>query len=148
MKKAILAASFVVALALSASAQTKKKEPPPPKPPKPPVEVVDVVPPPPPPPPPPAPTELSSEEIALLPEDYQAFLKRNPSVGSVFWQEEAIYIVPKKGEIERYALNEKGIDEAEAKYGKLPTAPTPPPAPPVPPKPPRAPKPKTTGSWQ
>jgi hypothetical protein len=148
MKKAFLVAGFAVALTLSASAQSKKKEPPPPpKPPKPPVEMVDAVPPPPPPappppPPPPAPTSLSEEEIASLPADYQNFLKRNPSVGSVFWQEGAIYIVPKKGDIERFRLDEKGVREAEAKYGKLPEAPPPPPAPPVPPKAPRAPKPQ------
>ncbi len=142
MKKAFLAAGFAVAIALSTSAQSRKKElPPPPKPPKPPVEVVDAVPPPPPPPPPPAPTSLTEAEIASLPEDYQNFLKRNPSVGSVFWQEESIYIVLKKGDIERYTLDEKGIKQAEERYGKLPEAPPPPPVPPVPPKVPRVPKP-------
>lgn len=144
MKKVFLVAGFAVALSLGAAAQSKKRVPPPPPPP-PLVEAVDPVAPPPPPPPPPAPTHLSEKEIAALPADYQNFLKRNPSVGSVFWHDDAVYVVLKKGDIERFALDEKGIREAEAKYGKLPVAPPPPPEPPAPPKAPRAPKVK---QWQ
>ncbi len=136
MKKAFLAAGFAIAVTISASAQSKKKEPPPPpEPPKPPVEIVDSIPPPPPPP-----TILNDDEIVELPEDYQEFLKRNPSVGSVHWNDNAIVIVPKKGKAERYVLDDNGIRQAEAKYGKLPQAPPVPPPPPVPPKAPRAPK--------
>lgn len=131
MKKQIFAAGFVALLTVAASAQKKKQPPPPPEPP---AAMKMDVPPPPPPPPPPA---LTDDEIAELPKDYQDFLSRNPSVGSVHWNNNAIFIVPKKGKVERYVLNEKGLAEAEAKYGKLPAAPPPPPKPP---KPPVAPK--------
>lgn len=137
MKKAFLIAGFA-AITICASAQSKKKiPPPPPEPPKPPVEIVADVPPPPPPLPPPPPPVLTADEIAELPEDFKDFLKRNPSVGSVHWSDNTIFIVPKKGKAERYVLDENGIRQAEAKYGKLPEAPPPPPAPP---KTPRAPK--------
>jgi hypothetical protein len=156
MKKVFFAVGFIVAFALNAAAQSKKKDPPPPpKAPKPPIEVVDVLPPPPPPPappppppPPPMPRELSDEEIANLPDDYRNFLNRNPTVGSVHWNNGAIFIVPKQGKVERYVLNEKGTREAEAKYGKLPQAPPPPPEPPTPPAPPKAPKAKQDLDWQ
>ena len=148
MKKAFFVAGLALALAGTVSAQTRKKEPPPPpRPPNPPIEqVTDVppppppAPPPPPPPPPPFPPILSEEEIAALPEDYRNFLNRNPSVSSVQWNRDAIFIIPKKGKAERFPLTEKGIKQAEAKYGQLPVAPPPPPEPPKAPKAPRAPK--------
>lgn len=135
MKKAFLAAGLVVTLAGTVSAQTKKKlPPPPPEPPKPPVEMVNIAPPPPPPPapvppppPPPPVVVLSKKEIAALPEDHRNFYKRNPSVGSLHWEEDAVLVVLKKGDTERYPLDENGIKQVEAKYGKLPTAPPPPP---------------------
>lgn len=144
MKKTFLVAGFALALTLAASAQSNRKAPPPPpKPPTPPAEAVHDVPPPPPPPPmappppPPMPTTLSKETIAGLPQDYQDFLKRNPSVGSVNWHEESVFVVLRNGEVEQYSLNEEGIKQAEGKYGKLPQAPPPPP-PPKAPKPPKS----------
>lgn len=133
MKKKFFLAGVAFALAVSVSAQTKKKvPPPPPKPPKPPVEILKDIPPPPPPPLPPPPLtppppEWTQEEIAELPEDFQDFLKRNPSVGSIHWNNNSIFIISKKGKADRYVLNEDGIRQAEAKYGKLPTSPPPPP---------------------
>ncbi|HEV7332098.1 MAG TPA: hypothetical protein VGN63_13770 [Flavisolibacter sp.] len=134
MKKVFLLAALAVSIA--ASAQTKKKVPPPP----PPVEALNDIPPPPspkPPLPPPPPA---------LPKDYTDFLSRNSSVKSLHWQNEILVIKKKNGQTERYVLNEQGIREAEAKYGKLPQAPPPPPKPPVPPTPPHAPDPD--GEWQ
>jgi hypothetical protein len=146
MKKAFLVAGSMVAMAIAAHAQTKKEPPPPPKPPKPPVEMTKDVPPPPPvppaPPPPPAPPEFTEDEIADLPTDYQDFLKRNPTIGSVRWNQNSIFIVPKKGKPERFPLTENGLAQAEAKYGKLPASPPPPPEPPRPPVPPKPPVPK------
>lgn len=140
MKKAFLAAGFFIAVVVTASAQTKKAPPPPPKPPAPPTEL-KIAPPPPPapgqppaPPAPPPPPVPSDADITELPKDYQDFLARNPSVGSIHWTENSVVIVPKKGKAEKYALDEKGMTQAEAKYGKLPAAPPPPPIPPAPPK--------------
>jgi hypothetical protein len=48
----------------------------------------------------------------------------------VGWQKDAIVVKLKNGKSERYLLNEKGIMEAESKYGKLPVIP-----PPLPPQP-------------
>lgn len=138
MKKAFLVAGFAIAVITTASAQTKKAPPPPPKPPVPPTEIKVAPPPPPPAPgeppaPPPPPPAITDADIADLPKDYQDFLTRNPSVSSVHWTESTIVIVLKKGKTEKYALNEKGIEQAETKYGKLPMAPPPPPKPPKPP---------------
>lgn len=125
MKKVLFAAGFVVVFATAASAQSKKQPPPPPpKPPSPSVEM-KMVPPPPPPPPPPV--------VTKMPDDFADFLKRNPNVAMVNWNNNEVIIIPKKGKREHYALDEKGIAEAEAKYGKLPAAPPPPPPPPNPP---------------
>jgi hypothetical protein len=65
-------------------------------------------------------------------------LDRNPSISAVHWKDHAIVIEKKDGNTEEYVLDENGMKQAEAKYGKLPA---PPPTPPVPPKPPIAPKP-------
>ncbi len=136
MKKKILVASLIFAMAGSALAQEEALPPKPPKPPKPTVEKLKEFPPPPdaPPPPPPAPPVLSEEEVGLLPDDYQDFLSRNPSVGSLRWNKEAVWVMLKNGKEERFLLNDSGIKQFKAKYGKLPTAPPPPPPPPLPPK--------------
>lgn len=142
MKKAFLVAGSVFFLAVVASAQSRKQPPPPPKPPTPPAAMTKDIPPPPPPPPseppaPPAPPppDMTGNETTDLPADYQDFLARNPSVGSLHWKANAVVIALKKGGQERYSLDEKGIEQAEAKYGKLPVAPPPPPKPPKPPVP-------------
>ncbi len=138
MKKAFLVVGLALAVTVTASAQNKKKEPPPPpEPPQPPAVVVHEIPPPPPPPPP-----LPLQED--FPDDYKAFLKRNPSVKSLGWTfQNELIIRLKSGKEERYQLNEKASRAAaEAKYGQFPAAPPPPPKPPVPPKPPRAPEPE------
>jgi len=69
----------------------------------------------------------------LISEDYEAFLKRNPSVKSLSWTTNEVIVNLKSGKQERYnTADEKSIKDAEAKYGKLPMAPPPPP-PPLPP---------------
>lgn len=150
MKKSILVAGFAV-IVMAATAQNTKDEPPkPPAPPKAPAGKMKDVPPPPPPPPPsepPAPGEPPPPPEAPipplppqeeLPEDYEAFLKRNPGVEALGWNDKNEMIVRlKSGKEERYNLqNEQSREAAEAKYGELPAAPPPPPlAPPPPPKP-------------
>jgi hypothetical protein len=140
MQKKIIMACLAFVMVGAASAQKEATPPKPPKAPKPPVEKLKEIPPPPPPappdapPPPPAPPVIPVEELNLLPDDYQAFLSRNPSVGSLRWNKEAVWVMLKDGKEERYLLNEAGIKEAEAKYGQLPVAPPPPP--PLPPPPP------------
>ncbi|HEX8334017.1 MAG TPA: hypothetical protein VF622_15465 [Segetibacter sp.] len=89
-------------------------------PPVPPVEKIGEVPPAPDAPPPPF--------DGGIPEDYKAFLKRNPTVRSLGWTEESVIVRLKTGKKERYILtDEKSIKEAETKYGELPEAPPPPP---------------------
>ncbi|HEY1023385.1 MAG TPA: hypothetical protein VGE06_13790 [Flavisolibacter sp.] len=131
MKKVFLMATLAVSMA--AAAQTKKKTPPPPPPP-PIVEAATPAPPPPPKPPAPPPPPA-------LPKEYSDFLERNPSVKNLHWKNQTLVIKKKNGETEKYMLNDEGIREAEAKYGKLPQVPPPPP-----PKPPLAPKPEQ--EWQ
>src|SRR5687768_10886399 len=113
MKKVFLLAAMAVSMA--AMAQTKKKAPPPPPPPPPVVEIIKIPPPPPEPPAPPPPP--------ALPKEYTDFLDRNPSVKSIHWKNETVVIKKKNGESEKYALSDKGIRDAEAKYGQLPQAP-------------------------
>ena len=151
MKKKIIMAGLAFMMVGAASAQKEAAPPQPPKPPKPPIENSKEIPPPPPPaplppdpPPPPAPPILSAEQIETLPNDYQAFLSRNPSVGSLRWNKEAVWVMLKDGKEERYLLNEEGIKQAEAKYGQLPVVPPPPP--PLPPPPPMKHSKKTTRS--
>jgi hypothetical protein len=144
MKKNVLVAGLAFVLFLATSAQiTQKKEPPkPPLAPKPPIENTnDLKEPPPPPPAPPAPPIPPAEGLQL-PDDFEAFLKRNPSVKSLVWKEnDELIIRLKSGKEERYQLNnEKSRNEAAAKYGELPSAPPPPPPPPAPPAPPKPPK--------
>ncbi len=135
-------ASLAFMMFSAVSAQKEAVPPKPPKAPTPPVERLKDIPPPPPPaplppdapPPPSAPPILSVEQLDLLPDDYQAFLSRNPSVGSLRWNKEAVWVMLKDGKEERYLLNEEGVKQAEAKYGQLPVAPPPPP--PLPPPPP------------
>ena len=71
-------------------------------------------------------------------DDLRTFLKRNPSVRSLNWTENAVIIKLKNGKEERYLLHDKkSMNEAEEKYGEFPLAPPPPPkviAPPPPPK--------------
>jgi hypothetical protein len=150
MKKNVLFAGLAFVLFLAASAQiSQKKEPPkPPLAPKPPIENTNDLkeppppPPAPPPPPPPSAPPMPPAEGLQLPDDYEAFLKRNPSVQSLVWKEnDELIIRLKSGKEERYQLdNEKNRNEAAAKYGELPSAPPPPPPPPASPAPPKPPK--------
>lgn len=152
MKRRFFVAGFAVVAVFIASAQINQKEesPAPPAPPKPPLEMKNVLPPPPPPAPaePPAPCEPPAPPLPptppdppldenQLPDDYEAFLKRNPSVKSLGWTAENKVIVRlKSGKEDRYDLDdEKSRKEVTEKYGELPVAPPPPPlAPPPPPK--------------
>ena len=123
MKKVFLAAGFAVVMTLASSAQSKRKAPPPPPPPVPAVEA--------------APAPPANE---FLSDDYETFLKKNPSVRSLGWNAKNEVIVHlKSGKEERYLLNSEGRRQAEAKYGALPEAPPPPPKAPLPPPPPPAP---------
>jgi hypothetical protein len=72
-----------------------------------------------------------------LPEDYTAFLRRNPSVKQVGWKFdrnrdwnlESVIIYLKSGAQEEYRFEGKRrIPAAEQKYGPLPALPAPPPA--------------------
>jgi hypothetical protein len=134
MKRKISLAAIVLLTVSLASAQTKKEKVPPPPPPAPPV--LNIAPPPPPTPPPPPKKSKTS-----IPDDYKAFLKRNPDVKNIGWSENNIVRIHlKSGKDEVYDLNDKDqVQKLESKYGKLPVAP-PPPKPLPPPPPPKAPK--------
>lgn len=123
MKKSI----FVAVAVLGASAvfaQKKEKQPPPPPPP--PVVIVNEAPPPPPPPPPPKAKEA-------LPKDYQAFLKRNPTVKGIDWNNSKVRIRLKSGKEETFDMNNKeDVERLKNQYGELPAPPPPPPPPPAP----------------
>jgi len=155
MQKRMFVAILATVVVYSASAQITQKDeaPNPPPPPRPHVKKMKDVPPPPPPPseppppdapPPPPPPSLAND--AQLPDDFTAFMKRNPSVKGVSWKNDDVMIIRlKSGDEERYNLNDaQSKKAAETKYGELPQAPPPPPAPPVPPAPPRPPKMKGT----
>ena len=117
MKK-IIFFSLAAFAALSSFAQQKETKPPPP-PPK--VNVDKFVPPPPP------PKEASKNR------DYQAFLKRNPTVKRLTWaNQKTVHIYLKSGKQETYDLNkEKDLQTVKNKYGELPIAPPQPPKPKV-----------------
>ncbi|MDB5205805.1 MAG: hypothetical protein JWR72_880 [Flavisolibacter sp.] len=138
MKKKIIMAGLAFVMAGAASAQ-KEAPPKPPTPPEPPVERLKEIPPPPPlaPLPPDAPPPPLPANALQGGNDYEAFLKKNPSVKSLRWTNNNEVIVRlKSGKEETYKLDdEKIIKEAEAKYGQLPDAPPPPPLPPPPPPP-------------
>jgi len=124
MKKRFLVAVTILAASVS-FAQQKKQPPPPPAPPK--VNLDKFVPPPPPPPPPKAP----AKERMDLPTDYQAFLKRNPTIKNLTWSENKVRVHLKSGKEEVYNLNDKEeMENLKEKYGELPVAPPPPPPPP------------------
>jgi hypothetical protein len=129
MKKQLVVGGLALLMTTAVLAQKRKAPPPPPEPPPPPVVMSQPVPPPP------------HVRKAKLPKDYQDFLIRNPSISSVGWQDHSIIIQKRNGDKEVYLLNGTGIQQAEAKYGKLPLAPPPPPPPPAPPEPPVAPTP-------
>jgi hypothetical protein len=126
-QKPIMKKRFLVALAiLTASisfAQQKKAPPPPPAPP---------------------PPKVNNEKFRFpppivypdgLPDDYKAFLKRNPTVKSLGWSENKVHIHLKSGKEEVYNLNnEAEVRKLENKYGGLPMSPPPPPPPPKAPK--------------
>ena len=163
MKKSIFVAGFAFVV-IAASAQVGKEAPPkPPPPPKPPIEKIKDVPPPPPPPAePPAPPEPPAvpapPEAPLPPEppqpplppeqgdlevwqsdEFDAFMKRNPSIKSMHWNQRNELIVElKSGKEEKYNLNDEASKKAAvAKYGELPSAPPPPPPPPPAPEAPK-----------
>ena len=125
---------FVVLALMSTSvtfAQQKKiKQPPAPPPP---VEDIKQIP-----PPPPKPTEPLPLKETGLPQDYQAFLKKNPAVKGVGWSNKnVVHIRLKSGKEELYDLNnEEDAQKLKNKYGELPVPPPPPP-------PPKAPKKRT-----
>jgi hypothetical protein len=124
MKKTIfIAAAFLIGITVSA--QKKEKLPPPPPPP-PKVDMKSI----PPPPKPQEPDKLKSD----LPEDYQAFLKRNSTVKNVSWSENnVVRVYLKSGKEEVYHTNIKEErQDLENKYGKLPVPPPPPPKPKAP----------------
>jgi hypothetical protein len=136
MKKRISLAAVAFFTVCFAMAQTKKEKVQPP--PAPSVEAIEA------PPPlakaPEAPVPPVSVE---MPDDYQDFLSRNPSVKSIArTKSNVVHIYLKSGAEEVFDLDK--IEEGEkltAKYGKLPTAPPPPPpAPPAAPKAPKDPK--------
>jgi hypothetical protein len=83
-------------------------------------------------PPPPPPKALKPNK-AQLPDDYKAFLKRNPAVQNLYWRNDSIYINLKSGGTDRHANSKTDIKKLEQKYGPLPVPPPPPP--PLPPKP-------------
>jgi len=87
-------------------------------------------------PPPPAVNRPVKANGAKVPEDDNAFQKRNPTVESLEWRNDSIYIRFKSGAIERYAANGADLVKAEKKYGKFPVAPPPAVVPPPPPAPP------------
>ncbi len=73
----------------------------------------------------------------LVPKEYNDFLKRNPSVKGLSWNNSEVIIRLKSGKEERYNLdNTQETDAIGRKYGKLPIAPPPPPPPPAAPLPP------------
>lgn len=76
-------------------------------------------------------------DTSFLPDDYNDFQKRNPTVRSIEWTEQNIIILFKSGKKETYLRNDAKILAAiEKKYGELPVAPPPPPPMVVPPAPP------------
>ncbi len=97
----------------------------------------------PPPPPPPPKVEQSNLKFPPpvvypdpLPDDYKAFLKRNPTVKGIGWMSgNKVRILLKSGKDEVYNLqNETEASNLEKKYGELPAPPPPPPPAPPPPK--------------
>jgi hypothetical protein len=63
-----------------------------------------------------------------VPNDYKAYLKRNPAVRSIGWTKESLIVRLKSGKEEIYTIeDDKSINEAVEKYGELPEAPPPPP---------------------
>jgi hypothetical protein len=122
MKKSIFVAAAVLAGSI-AFAQKKEKQPPPP--PSPPIVNVNEIPPPPPPPP------MKAKEA--LPKDYQAFLKRNPTVKGIDWNNTEMRIRLKSGKEEVFDMNNnEDVEKLKNQYGELPAAPPPPPPPPAP----------------
>jgi hypothetical protein len=75
----------------------------------------------------PSPSKALKPKKAGLPDDYKAFLKRNPAVQNLHWRNDSIFIKLKSGVIDRYASNKPGVEKLEKKYGPLPVPPPPPP---------------------
>lgn len=70
----------------------------------------------------------SGNEDNNLPEDYKAFLKRNPVVQHLDWTNTSVKVILKSGKIETYnRINKESLAVVEKKYGPLPTVPPPPP---------------------
>ena len=118
MNKSIFLIASVLITSATIAQQKQEKKPPPPPPPK--VNVEKFVPPPPPSPP-------------SLPDDYKAFLKRNPTVKGVSWMDKnKVRIRLKTGKEELYNLNnESDAQKLKNTYGDLPAPPPPPPPPKV-----------------
>jgi hypothetical protein len=85
-------------------------------------------------PPPPVP-RMPPAIKELLRDEHSMFLKRNPGVSSVYWDNDSVIIRRKSGKEERYNLaDENSMKAATEKYGDIPEAPPPPPPPhPMPP---------------
>jgi hypothetical protein len=83
------------------------------------------------------PVVVAPPDAERLPDDYKAFLVRNPAVRGLYWNAHTVVIQLKSGGKETYRLDDKGVAAAEKKWGRLPVAPPPPPPPPmaVPPSP-------------
>lgn len=127
MKKRLLVIALLAG-SVTFAQEKKTKQPPPPPPPKI-VDVKEVHPPPPPPPPPKVVMERFSSPGNA---DYQAFLKRNPTVKGIGWSKDKVRIHLKSGKQEVYRLNnEEDVKKIENKYGELPAPPPPPPPPKV-----------------
>ena len=121
MMKRMFVAIAMLATSVAFAQQKKVKEPPPPPAPPPAMNAAELKAPPPPPQPPPKPKK-----------EYDAFLKRNPTVEAVSRNNESVHVYLKSGKKEVYNLkNEEDVQKLKEKYGELP----PPPPPPPPPKP-------------
>jgi hypothetical protein len=121
MKKSIFIAVAVFAGSMAFAQKKEKQTPLPPPPPL--VVIVNEVPPPPPPP------------KEALPKDYQAFLKHNPTVKGIDWNNTEVRIRLKSGKEEVFDMNNKeDVEKLKNQYGELPAAPPPPPPPPPAPK--------------
>ena len=121
MKKRVFVAIAMLVTFVAFAQQKKEKQPPPPPPPPPVLDVKDI---PVPPPPPEAPPKHKKE--------YDAFLKRNPTVKRIDRSDDTIRIRLESGKEEVYHMkNEEEVQKLKSKYGELPPLPPPPPPKPI-----------------
>jgi len=75
-------------------------------------------------PPPPPPPKAAAPKKVDYPDDYDSFLKQNPTVKSIGWSEDKVRIRLKSGKEEEYVLNnEQEMQKLKEKYGELPASP-------------------------